>query len=177
MIRTARWLILPIVLEPRPADSKADSSHSHNTWDNTIDLELLDNGDYLVTIIVDEGFLSHSETVYPVYIDPTLTVNVSGSGTSKTIIDVPMYNGSGAQNLASGANTFNLIGYIGTSGGVVYGVGRTLMKFPLKSETGGYYSFSGYSSNAITNVSLYIYESSGQSTSSAIVRQGFLNRY
>lgn len=133
----------------------------HNTWNNITSLDLMDDGRYIVTILVSEDFLNSSETVYPVYVDPSINIVTSGSGTSKTIQDVPIYNGSGVNSsMMAGANTYNIVGYVGSMSGSDYGVGRTLVRFPgLFSNS----TFKQMSSNAITNVTLYYYEGSGQS--------------
>lgn len=142
-----------------------EDNYCHNTWNNIVDLEQLYGNTYKITVSVDKDFLSDARTVYPVYVDPSFNVTASGSGTSKTIQDVPIYNGSGAVNIASGSNTYNLLGYVGTSGGAFYGVGRLLMKFP------GLLSNSVYKkmiSSFITNATLYMYEGSGQSATATI---------
>lgn len=133
-------------------------NYCHGTWSSTLDLVELGNGEYYITIIVDEAYLNDSRTVYPVYIDPSINVNTSGSGASKTIQDVPIYNGNGAKNLPSGSNPYNLVGYVGSVNGADYGVGRTLMRFPgLLSNT----TYKALSPSTLNNVTLYVYESSG----------------
>jgi hypothetical protein len=137
---------------------------SHGTWDVATELKHLENGDYLATIIVDEEFLSRPETVYPVYVDPTVTINATGSGSSKTILDTPIYNGSDVTNITAGANTSAVIGYVGTLNGVQYGSGRLLMRFPgLMNQ-----SFMSDYNYTITAATLYMKEASGLSTSASI---------
>lgn len=145
-------------------DSFVGKGGAHTTYENEVNLNILNNGDIEITIVIDDTFLSSPDTVYPVYIDPSVTINTSGAGTSKTIQDCPIYNGTGAKALASGSNTYNLVGYVGQSG-VEYGVGRTLIRFPgLLSN--GYYQ--NVPANLISNVTLYITESSGQSSSATL---------
>lgn len=139
-------------------------SFSHETWNNTTELKQLENGDYLVTIIVDEKFLNHPDTVYPVYIDPTVTINATGSGSSKTILDTPIYNGSGVTSTTAGANPNAVIGYAGLVGGIQYGSGRLLMRFPgLMNQ-----SFMSDYNSIITSATLYMKETSGLSASANI---------
>ena len=48
----------------------------HSTTNNRYDLEKLDkNGLYQVNLIVDKAFLNAESTVYPVYVDPTITMD------------------------------------------------------------------------------------------------------
>ena len=113
--------------------------------------------EYLITVVVDENYLTDSERVYPVYVDPT--ISVSGSGTSKTIQDAPIYGNK--TNTASGSNTYNIVGYQGST----YGIGRTLMKFPGLSSNSTYKSLP---TNRIKSLELHMYEGSGSSSSACI---------
>ena len=115
------------------------------------------DNEYLITIVVDEDYLTDSERVYPVYVDPT--ISVSGSGTGKTIQDAPIY--ANKPSTASGGNTYNVVGYQGST----YGVGRTLMKFPGLSSNSTY---ANLSSNQITSLQLHIYEGSGSTNNACI---------
>lgn len=92
------------------------------------------DNEYLITIAVDTDYLTDSERVYPVYVDPT--ISVSGSGTGKTVQDAPIY--ANKPGTASGGNTYNVVGYQGST----YGVGRTLMKFPGFSSNSTYANLS-----------------------------------
>ena len=115
------------------------------------------DNEYLITVVVDEDYLTDSERVYPVYVDPT--ISVSGSGTGKTIQDAPIY--ANKPSTASGGNTYNVVGYQGST----YGVGRTLMKFPGLSSNSTY---ANLSSNQITSLQLHIYEGSGSTNNACI---------
>lgn len=98
------------------------------------------------------------------YVDPTVTINATGSGSSKTILDTPIYNGSDVTNITAGANTSAVIGYVGTLNGVQYGSGRLLMRFPgLMNQ-----SFMSDYNYTITAATLYMKEASGLSTSASI---------
>jgi len=146
-------------------DSYDGGAGPNGTYNNLVNLSILDDSDIEITIIVDSEFLSSPDTKYPVYIDPSVTINTSGSGSSKTIQDCPIYDGTGARALASGSNTFNLVGYVGLVSNVQYGVGRTLMRFPGLLNNAYYQNVPAAQ---ITNVTLYITESSGQSSSATI---------
>ena len=115
------------------------------------------DNEYLITIVVDEEYLTDSERVYPVYVDPT--ISVSGSGTGKAIQDTPIY--ANKPSTAFGGNTYNVVGYQGST----YGVGRTLMKFPGLSSNSTY---ANLSSNQITSLQLHIYEGSGSTNNACI---------
>ena len=63
---------------------------------------------YKLTVTVDEGYLTASDTCYPVTIDPTLTVsdNTHGAG---AIQDAPIYEGYPTSNF--GSYQYNRAGY------------------------------------------------------------------
>lgn len=144
-------------------DSCKDSSFNW-TWDNTVTLRQGEYGMYRITLFVDSEFLNNPDTVYPVYIDPSVTVTASGSGTGKTIVDTPIYNGSGAKNIMSGANPTAVLGYVGILNGVQYEAGRLLMKFPgLMSK-----SFMQSPDYIINSADLYMKDISGGSTFAVI---------
>lgn len=147
-------------------DSRMDETDGslHWTWDNAITLSQAGEGTYRITVAVDWEFLNNPDTVYPVYIDPSVTVTAAGSGTGKTIVDTPIYNGSGAKNITSGANPTAVLGYVGTLNGVQYGSGRLLMKFPgLMSK-----SFMQSPNYIINSADLYMKDISGGSASAII---------
>ena len=146
-------------------DSYAGKGGAHTTYENEVKLKPLNDGNIEIELVIDDSFLSNPDTVYPVYIDPSVTINTSGSGSTKSIQDCPIYSGTDAATLASGSNTYNLVGFIGQSGGAQYGVGRTLMRFPGLLNN-GYYK--AVPANQIQNVTLYITESSGQASSTTL---------
>lgn len=130
----------------------------HFTYDNKFELTYVSTGKYELVVIVDEEFLSNPATVYPVIVDPSITINSTGSGSSKSILDTPIYNGSGAVGTA-GVNSLAVIGYVSSS----YGSGRLLMRFP------GLMKQSFMSQNyKIDSAALVISECSGGSASSNI---------
>lgn len=135
--------------------SKKSQANPQKTYFHKYKVETVKaDKEYLITIIVDEEYLTDSERVYPVYVDPTISVNAG-----KTINDAPIY--SNKPYSALGGNTYNVVGYHSST----YGVGRTLMKFP------GLYNDSTYSnlpSNRITSLQLHIYEGSGSTNEACI---------
>ena len=76
---------------------------------------------YRITLTVDEDYLTDPNTVYPVTIDPTLTVsdNTHGAG---AIEDAPIYEGYPTSNF--GSYQYNRAGYAGTT----YKKGRTVVR-------------------------------------------------
>jgi hypothetical protein len=118
--------------------------NTHDTWNNEIILKELDSdGNYLVAITVDEEFLNDPDTVYPVYVDPTLTFDENTD-----INDAIIYSGS--PSVAHGSNYYNYIGYYNTT----YGIGRLLVKFPGMI---GDNTYSSLSASQISSVTYYAY--------------------
>ncbi len=130
----------------------------HFTYDNKFELTRISDGKYELVVIVDEEFLSNPATVYPVIVDPSITINATGSGSSKSILDTPIYNGSGAPGTA-GVNSLAVVGYVDSS----YGSGRLLMRFPgLMKQT---FMSQNYK---IDSATLTMSECSGGSASSTV---------
>lgn len=115
---------LTYVYDSFTGDPSLDESR-HFTYNNKFELTQISDGKYELIVIVDEEFLNNPATVYPVIVDPSITINATGSGSSKSILDTPIYNGSGATGTA-GANSLAVVGYVDSS----YGSGRLLMRFP-----------------------------------------------
>lgn len=139
-------------------DPSLDESR-HFTYNNKFELARISDGKYELIVIVDEEFLSNPATVYPVIVDPSITINATGSGSSKSILDTPIYNGSGAAGTA-GVNSLAVIGYVDSS----YGSGRLLMRFPgLMSK-----AFMTNPNYIIKSANLHMNEVSGRSASATI---------
>jgi len=51
-----------------------EEDYAHITYENYYQIEELENGKYLLTMILDKDFLENSKTVYPIIIDPTVTL-------------------------------------------------------------------------------------------------------
>lgn len=69
------------------------SSEVKETWENFLSLEPTEeSGVYELTVHVDSTFLSSSDTIYPVTIDPTVSVASSGLETVLTAEVNPDYN-------------------------------------------------------------------------------------
>lgn len=105
---------------------------------------------YTVTVIADEDFLKDPETVYPVTVDPQITLNENAAGTA--IYDAPIFKNKPDTNF--GAFLFNSIG----QGDTDYGVARTVMSFAGLSSNPVYNSLGA---NDIKSAVLYVKEATG----------------
>jgi len=107
---------------------------------------------YRVTLTVDEAFLESEDTVFPVTVDPTVTVNVSDQTSTGAIEDAAVYLNKPSLN--TGTWTYNHIGKYDDN----YGVGRTVYRLMgLKNNT----SYHNASASEVTSVKLYVKEASG----------------
>ncbi len=101
---------------------------------------------YKLTVSANEAFLTDAETLYPVTIDPTLTVsdNTHGAG---AIEDAPVFSGKPTKNF--GSYVYNTIGYHSES----YGTAMTVVRLAglLADET-----YSALSVSDISNVTFYM---------------------
>lgn len=116
-----------------------DSSDDPNiTLNNKYELRYITDDKYELTTVIDDSFLLSETTIYPVVVDPTVTVYASGSGTAKTIIDTPIYNGSAVSGQTAGVNPTSVLGYVDSA----YGSGRLLIRFPgLANQTFWNYNY------------------------------------
>ena len=109
---------------------------------------------YRITLTVDEDYLTDPNTVYPVTIDPTLTVsdNTHGAG---VIEDAPIYEGYPTSNF--GSYQYNRAGYAGTT----YKRGRTVVRLTgLFNDS----IFSNLSAGCVSSAKFYVYDATGSST-------------
>ena len=91
----------------------------NNTFGQIIPTTIVENEQYLLTIVVDADFLADEKTAYPIRIDPTVEINYDSNSSGiqdVTVCDATTYSGS----------HWSL--YIGDKEGV--GLCRALMKFP-----------------------------------------------
>lgn len=108
---------------------------------------------YMLTLTVDEAFLTDENTVYPVTIDPTLTVSYGNNG-DDYIVDAPIFEGYPNNNY--GAFQYNRVGYVDSS----YQSGRTVVKLPVLTSSSIYTSLAA---EDITSVKFYVKEATGTS--------------
>ena len=115
-----------------------------------------DGNVYALTVSADEAFLSDPATVYPVTIDPDLTISDANNG-SGAIEDTTLF--SGTPNLNTGDWVYNTAGYVDDT----YGAGRILVRLP------GLYNssvFQGLEPNDINSCIFYCTRTSIKSTES-----------
>lgn len=117
----------------------------------TLSVQTITEGqEYLLTVTANDDFLSDPTTVYPVTIDPSITI--SDSSASDSIVDAPIFQSLPTQSF--GAFTYNRVG----NAGGVYGVGRTVVKLSGLTSSSVYQSIYPFE---ITNVTFYAKEASG----------------
>ncbi|MBO5097535.1 MAG: RICIN domain-containing protein [Agathobacter sp.] len=106
---------------------------------------------YMLTLSVSDAFLSDPETVYPVTIDPTLTISDNTTG-ANSIIDAPIFEAKKNTNYAK--YKYNSVGTTTAS----YGIGRTVVKLPGLTSSNEYQTIKA---DQITSVKFYVRDSSG----------------
>ena len=116
------------------------------------------DGGYTITITLDNEWLKN-EAVYPVTIDPTIKLSSSGSGSSKTILDAPLYSKKSTTNF--GSYSIGTVGYQDST----YGAGRLIVRFPGLDSNATYKSLKA---NEIESAKLYMYEGTGNSGTSTL---------
>lgn len=115
---------------------------------------------YILTLTAPEEFLTDPDTVYPVTIDPSLTVSDNVTG-SNAIEDSVLYSGTPAVNY--GGFTYLTVGYNGST----YGIGRAIFRLPglYNSEL-----YNSLSSSQILSVTFHTWDASGHDSLPITVR-------
>lgn len=114
-------------------------------------VETLTQGErYLLTVSAHDEFLSDPDTVYPVTVDPSITI--SDSSVSGSIIDAPVFKNYPDRNC--GNYVYNTVGTTSSS----YGIGRTAVKLPGLLSNNDYLTIT---SSQIKSVKFYAKEGSG----------------
>ena len=111
-----------------------------------------DGNIYALTVSADEAFLSDPATVYPVTIDPDITISDTNNG-SGAIEDTTIF--SGTPNLNTGDWVRNTAGYVDET----YGAGRILVRLP------GLYNdevYQGLTADRILSATFYTTKSSSK---------------
>ncbi|MBQ8358705.1 MAG: DNRLRE domain-containing protein, partial [Oscillospiraceae bacterium] len=106
---------------------------------------------YRLTVSADVEFLTDPDTVYPVTIDPTITVSDNNNGVN-AIEDAPIFEGYPTSNF--GTYQYDRAGYVGSP----YGKGRTVVRLNGLLTDTNYNAASEYN---ISSVIFYIAEASG----------------
>lgn len=106
---------------------------------------------YILTLTAPEEFLTDPDTVYPVTVDPTISVSDNLTG-ANAIEDSVLYSGTPAVNY--GGFTYLTVGYNGTT----YGIGRAIFRLPglYNSEL-----YNSLSSSQILSVTFHTWDASG----------------
>lgn len=117
---------------------------------------LKENQLYQVTVSVDQAFLADPNTVYPVQVDPSITVSDTTHG-ANAVTDCPVYSGKPTVNM--GTALYNHIGYIDSA----YQIGRTAVKLVGLANDPVY---QGLSAAQIQSAYFYIKDSSGTAAKS-----------
>lgn len=113
---------------------------------------LISGQKYRLTLSADIDFLTDPETVYPVTVDPTLTVSYSVQGVN-AIEDAPIYEGKPNSNYSN--YVYDRVGYYDDE----YKTARTVMRpAALLNST----EWQSIGSGDITSLKLYIKESSSK---------------
>ncbi len=132
-------------------DSYDGESGAHISLCNKIEFREAENGTYIFTYTVDEQFLKAESTVYPVIIDPFITIN------EDPIYDAPVFSGYPSSNFNS--NIYNSVGYENSE----YGEAITFIKI------NNIQNYLYINPELIYSAQLCLYENSGK-TSGATVR-------
>ncbi len=119
----------------------------------TLSVVQVKNGLYLLTVGASVDFLTDENTVYPVYIDPTLTISYGTYGEGH-IEDTTIYAGKPTQSFAAAA--YLDIGKLNDS----YGVGRAVMRLTGLTSSSTYNDLHGA---LIDEVKLHMRKRSGGS--------------
>lgn len=96
----------PIVYDSQGEAAMFETDYSHYYIVQTIEPDY----EYLITLVVDETYLLSPDTVWPVTVDPTLTLKPSTS--ADDIHDAPVYSGADKKNTPSGSNSYQHIGKV-----------------------------------------------------------------
>ncbi len=128
-----------------------DDTDGHFTLYNSLSLTKIKDGIYSLTVTIDPEFLTNKNTVYPVIIDPSVTLS------SGIFYDTTVYSGKpDTQTFYSSA--YNIVGYHGSS----YGTGIAMIKTKMLSD------YTYINAHKITAAYYRAYEGSGKTNSSTI---------
>ena len=121
----------------------------------TINVKTVSEGEkYIISIIPDMDYLKNSDTVYPVTIDPSITISDNTHG-ANAIVDAPVFSGFPAQNF--GTYVYDRVGKTTDS----FKIGRTAIRLSGMTSTNVYKNATAAN---ISSVKFYVKESSGAST-------------
>ncbi|MBR2901911.1 MAG: DNRLRE domain-containing protein, partial [Clostridia bacterium] len=113
-----------------------------------------ENQEYTLIVSVDEEFLTDENTVYPVTIDPTITISDTASGAG-AIQDAPIFSARPSSN--HGTYEYDRVGTPSAD----FGIGRTVVRLYGLINSSVYKNLSA---NQITSVIFYAKEATGSAT-------------
>jgi len=137
-----------------------ENNDTHFTLYNSLKLEetTIENV-YKLIVIVDKEFLESETTVYPVTVDPTITIS------SSNVADAPVYSGYPNTNFYT--NEYNMVGYHGSS----YKEAMTFVKLNSLSSY-------KYVNPEKINLAYYrVYEGSGKTSTATVNLHDTLNTW
>lgn len=128
-----------------------ENDETHFTLYNSLKLKpTLKENIYTLTVTVDKDFLESETTVYPVTVDPTISISSSNTA------DAPVYSGYPSTNYYT--NEYNMVGYHGSS----YKEAMTFVKLNSLSSY-------KYVNPEKINLAYYrVYEGSGKTSTATI---------
>lgn len=124
-------------------------------YEGTLTIKTIkENQEYTLTVSVDEEFLTDENTVYPVTIDPTITISETASGAG-AIQDAPIFSARPSSN--HGTYEYDRVGTPSAD----FGVGRTVVRLYGLINSDAY---SNASMLDIVSVKFYAREGTGSAT-------------
>lgn len=117
------------------------------------------NSIYIFTVIADVEFLTAEDTVYPVSVDPTISLS-----STTAIEDAVIYSGKPDSNF--GSYHYNSVGYVDDT----YKVGQLFVKFPTLASNS---TFANLEETDVTSATLSLYTSSRGTGTVDIYRYDF----
>ena len=132
-----------------------ENDDTHFTLYNSLELEQIGNKAdvYKLTIVVDKEFLESETTVYPVTIDPTVSMAATNMS------DAPVFSGYPTRNYYT--NEYNMVGYHGSSykEAISYVKLNTLSSYkyinPQKINLAYYRVYEGSGKTSTATINLY----------------------
>ncbi len=130
----------------------ADSSDKEYSFNNELLIKKSFFNTYTLTIILDREYLEAEDTVYPITVDPTITITASNT------YDAPVYSGKPNTNFYM--NEYNIVGYHNST----YGEAETFIKL----DPGIIGTYMNINPEKILTANYRVYEGSGKTSSATI---------
>lgn len=130
----------------------SDSSGKSVSFNNRLNIEKTGDDTYRLILDLDKDYLKSMDTIYPVIVDPTITI------ASSSLSDAPVFSGKPSINYYT--NEYNVVGYHGST----YGEGETFVKI----NTNLIGSFMHINPEKILTAEYRVYEGSGKTSNATI---------